>query len=207
MKLLEKVMEDSNSDIASQLKAINTKLANVITKDDSTLQTLIRETFKEMKEELLKSVSHRIDILEGKLFEKEQENDEFKEKIKKVETANKTLRTRTVKKVIELEKDNLKLEEDLNDLQQYGRRNSVRIFGIPERLDETAEQTAQAATEELNARIPCVNIMRYDVDIAHRLPLGWNKIEADYYEVHLPDDARCRFQRTAFPEKYKHFYK
>ena len=109
IKPLEKVMEDSNSDIASQLKAINTKLANVITKDDSTLQTLIRETFKEMKEELLKSVSHRIDILEGKLFEKEQENDELKEKIKKVETANETLRTRTVKQVIELEKDNLKL--------------------------------------------------------------------------------------------------
>ena len=166
---IKKVVEESSSGIASQLKAINKKLANVITKDDSTLQNLIRETFKEMKEELLKSVSHRIDILEGKLFEKEQENDELKTKVKDLQTVNETLRTRTIKKVVELEEDNLKLEEDINNLEQYGRRNSIRIFGIPEGPNETAEQTAQAAAEILNARIPNVNIKRYNVDIAHRL--------------------------------------
>lgn len=165
----DKEMETSDSSVASQLEAMNKKLANVISKDDKTLQKLIRQTFKEMKEELLKSVSHRIDILEGKLFEKEKENDNLKEKIESLEKANETLKTKNEEKVVEMEKEIAKRKKELNELEQYGRRNSIRIFGIPESKDETAEQTAQTAAEAINAHLSNVTLRRYDIDIAHRL--------------------------------------
>ena len=62
------------------------------------------------------------------------------------------------------------LEETVNDLEQYGRRNSVRIFGIEENKNETCEETAKIAAEVLNHHIPDLFIRRQDVDIAHRLP-------------------------------------
>ena len=71
----------ANEEVMRQLKEITEQLKNVVTKDDDCLKSLIKETFKQMKDDLLKSVSHRIDLLEQKLFDKEQENDALKKEI------------------------------------------------------------------------------------------------------------------------------
>ena len=60
---------EQSPEITRQLTEINKKLSNVITKGDGTLREMIKEVFQQMKDEFLRSVSHRIDILEGKLFE------------------------------------------------------------------------------------------------------------------------------------------
>ena len=67
----------SEQDLNKQLQEINKKLSNVITKDDDSIKNMIRETFLLMKTEFLKSVSHRIDIFEGKLFDKEEGNSKL----------------------------------------------------------------------------------------------------------------------------------
>ena len=165
------VMEatDSNLSLTEQLKEMNKKLSNSITRDDDSLRQLIKDTFKQMKDEFLHSVSHRIDILEGKLFDKEIENEKLQQKIKTLEEVNEKVNDKHTKKVNELENYNMKLQEVINDLEQYGRRNSVRLHGIQEGPNESAEQTAQLAAETINSHIPDVNIRRQDVDIAHRL--------------------------------------
>ena len=67
------------------------------------------------------------------------------------------------------EKNRESLKEDINDLEQYGRRNNLRFDGIADDHKETAEQTGQKVAQCLNAIIPNLHIRRCDVDIAHRL--------------------------------------
>ncbi|KAH3859813.1 hypothetical protein DPMN_102636 [Dreissena polymorpha] len=60
------------------LNTFNKKLENVLVKDDGSLQGAIKESLMEIKEDLLKPVIKSVEILEGRLFEKEQEEDKLK---------------------------------------------------------------------------------------------------------------------------------
>ena len=73
-----------------QLKEINKKMENVLTKNDTFLKDMIKTTLDQMKDDLLKSVFHRIELLEVKLFEKEKENDLLKSKLTDLEKNMKT---------------------------------------------------------------------------------------------------------------------
>ena len=59
--------------------------------------------------------------------------------------------------------------EKINDLEQYGRRNNIRINGMTEQDDEDETQTTAAVIEVLNKNIPDLDLIQADVDIAHRL--------------------------------------
>ena len=60
-------------------------------------------------------------------------------------------------------------EASLNDLEQYGRRNSVRITGL---LNDTENQTSNAVAEQsanlINQKLG-IRIEYRDIDVAHRL--------------------------------------
>ena len=159
----------SDLDLKKQLNEINKKLSNVITKDDDSIKNMIRETFLLMKTELLESVSHRIDILEGKLFDKEEENSKLKEKLELLENENEIIKTAQNQAKLDDKTDQEKIKEQINNLEQYGRRNNLRIDGIAEDYPETAEQTGRKLAECLNATIQDLNIRRCDIDIAHRI--------------------------------------
>ena len=158
-----------DQDLNKQLLEINKKLSNVLTKDDDSIKNMIKETFLLMKTELLESVLHRIDILEGKLFEKEEENTKLKEKLESLEKENESIKTAQNQAKVDDNIDQEKLKEQINNLEQYGRRNNLRIDGIAEDYQETAEQTGRKVAECLNATIPDLSIRRCDIDIAHRL--------------------------------------
>ena len=134
---------------------MNKKLENVLTKDDSNLKELFKNLIKEMKTEIVESVTHRIELLENKLFEKEKENVNLKETI---EALNITLEeqkneNKTLKK--EVETANSKIKGKINDLEQYGRKNTIRIFGVPEKGSANSEETSNRykSTEQENRRI------------------------------------------------------
>ena len=61
-------------------------------------------------------------------------------------------------------------EEKFNDLEQYGRRGSIRIFGVSESQDveETAEITTQKAIDSL-IKIESLHLQTSDIDLAHDL--------------------------------------
>ena len=163
-------MSENDQDIQIQLKEINKKLSNVLTKDDNSIKNLIRDTLKMMKNEFLESVSHRIDILEGKLFEKEEENTKLKKKLEDLEEENKKIKLEQTKVNEADKKANEKMKKEINNLEQYGRRNNLRFDGIHEDKMENAEQTGRKVAQCINALIPNVCVRRCDIDIAHRLP-------------------------------------
>ena len=63
----------------------------------------------------------------------------------------------------------MKIKGKVNDLEQYGRRNSIRIYGVPEKGSENAEDTSETVINLLNDRIEDLNLTRENIDIAHRL--------------------------------------
>ena len=52
-----------------ELNEIKALLQNVMTKNDETLKTMIKETMFEMKDAILKSIKHKIGIVEGDLHD------------------------------------------------------------------------------------------------------------------------------------------
>ncbi|WAR27363.1 hypothetical protein MAR_013067 [Mya arenaria] len=90
------INEDSDmadiKEIMKQWKQINTKLERLeskiekaVLKGDGTIRSSIKDLMTEMKEDLLKSVTNRIEILEGKLFEKEESSEKLAQKVTALE--------------------------------------------------------------------------------------------------------------------------
>ncbi|KAH3869040.1 hypothetical protein DPMN_032196 [Dreissena polymorpha] len=128
----------------------------------------------------IKPFEKRIEILEAKLFEKELDSDKLRMKIESLEIK--------LKKAKESEQlDNAcimsameKQSGKLNELEQYGRRNNIRIAGLVEASNnnnsnnnkttsETAEETSKVIIKFLNEKIEGLNLCINDIDIAHRL--------------------------------------
>lgn len=63
-----------------------------------------------------------------------------------------------------MEEKILKLELDHDSLEQYGRRNILRISGIPEHPNEQTDELVLKLAEELN-----VSMTKYDIDRSHRV--------------------------------------
>ncbi|KAH3896097.1 hypothetical protein DPMN_020270 [Dreissena polymorpha] len=69
------------ADIKQELANISKKLENLFSGQDKSFKQMIVEIMNQTKDEFLKSVEHKIEVLEGKLFEKEKDNDKLKEKV------------------------------------------------------------------------------------------------------------------------------
>jgi phage terminase Nu1 subunit (DNA packaging protein) len=166
---IETMAESNNYDVAEQLKQINKKLENVITKDDTFLKNLIKDVILEMRSEIFSSIEKKLEIMETQMFDYVKENAQLKTQIidlkKTIEAKDNdhTDRINTIERVVRSH------GELHNDQAQYSRRNNVRIHGLPEMRGETAEQTAQKVISILNEKIPNLNLMINDIDIAHRI--------------------------------------
>ena len=60
-----------------------------------------------------------------------------------------------------------------NELEQYSRRNNIRIWGIPEKVEkgetyESMETTVSLVVKTLNEKMG-LNLENRDIDIAHRI--------------------------------------
>lgn len=64
----------------------------------------------------------------------------------------------------ELEKRVVQSENENDELNQYGRRNILRIFGIPEKNDEVTDDIVLKLAGDLN-----VELTKYDIDRSHRV--------------------------------------
>lgn len=92
--------EHNDIDIATELKSINMKLNNVLTKDSAELKDLIKSIVMQLKEEILGSVIIRLEKIESDLFDKETEKTKM---AKQIDTIKKELdeqknETETLKK-------------------------------------------------------------------------------------------------------------
>lgn len=98
-------------------------------------------------------------------------------------------------KYTSLENDNVKLRSELNDLQQYSRRNNVEIKGIPEVEGENLLGLVTKIGMRLDVRIDPA-----DVDICHRTGKkqeghGTRPIIAKFWKKGATELMRWRFVR------------
>ncbi|XP_065204066.1 uncharacterized protein LOC135834156 [Planococcus citri] len=87
---------------------------------------------------------------------------DFTERMSKVENDNK-----------EIKKNYEKLQDQLNDLNQYSRIENIIINGIPQNEDENIRALVMLVAEKLN-----VTLYEYDISTAHRLPCKPDKTPA-----------------------------
>ncbi|XP_052791917.1 girdin-like [Mya arenaria] len=165
----------NNESIENSLKEINKKLANVITKDDDSLRGMMTTLINDMKTDLLKSFEHKIEVLESALHDSRQENEQLQKRIENLEKTCENEKDKASQKTVDMRNVTLLQGGKLNDLEQYSRRNSLKIAGIPETTNtgknsyETAEQSTKKVIEKLNSTIECLNLNTSDIDISHRV--------------------------------------
>lgn len=158
--------------IQQQLKELNDK---VLTKEDPGLKNLIKQCFSEMKEELLKSVYHKLDVLESLVLNEQKKNDKMQTQI---DYLRQTINNKD-DEIKQLKTDKRKSEEivneKLNDLEQYGRRNTIRIDGVAVEEDTEDKETYESYATTMETVVETVNkcdnveITIADIDIAHRV--------------------------------------
>lgn len=179
----EKQTKSELIQIKLQLKEVNSKLTNVISKvektdqklehavrkDDGSLRTLFRESMVEMKEELLNSVINRLEMLESRLYDRDQKNDELKAEVTRLQKENVDQKTLNEKLKRKVEENYDKLYKTRNETEQYSRVNNIRIHGIPSsKAFENADETTETVIKTLNEKMG-LTLRTEDVDVAHRL--------------------------------------
>ncbi|KAH3779800.1 hypothetical protein DPMN_157606 [Dreissena polymorpha] len=124
-----------------ELAAINEKLTSLCAEKNSALKQIIVDTITLMKDDILKSVEHTINVLESKIFEKEKENDTLKSKISQLEKQLLTTKEDEAHNIINLKEHLHGKAGQINDLEQYGRINNIRISGISENLEKNTNES------------------------------------------------------------------
>ena len=133
---------------------------------------------KKTEETTLQSITDQLNTIEKTLKELTHIKNDIKSVKKSLKTCVDTLvkQTKTLETLSKdnktLKEDNVKLKSDvkrlndrLEDLEQYGRRNNVEIQGIPEARGENLLHTITT----LGVKMGC-KIEASDVDVVHRLP-------------------------------------
>ena len=169
-KETELKLDMSSISMDSELKQINEKLSNMLTKSDKTfIKNMIKDTILEIKDSLLAPVIKRVEILESELHDKEIENEKLKKDLNALtDTLDKKQEQITeIKKSIKTESTTR--AEQINNHEQYSRVNNIRITALPgDNRNESSYETTQKVLQMFNDNLK-VNMPFQEVDIAHRL--------------------------------------
>lgn len=141
-----------------------------MTSDEGSLREMVKRVMQQMKNDFHKSVFHILDILEGRLFDKEQENEKLKKEKEGLTKVIEAQHSENSKLSRQIKKNAEATDEKINGLKQYGRRSNIRAAGLPESEgNKPAEVTTRFVIECLNWTIKYLNLRGEDTDIAHRL--------------------------------------
>lgn len=165
--------------IYEQMKRINNKIDSMVSKEDlesmftKMIDCKINEIVVKVKDEVYKSVTHRIDIVEGELHTSKIELDTLTKNVKILNDKIKSKDETIDKLEKEIEKTKQVNIERVDEIEQYTRRNSVRLNGPGLPLEkegerENAEQTTKVAIQVLNEKMGMA-LENRDIDIAHRI--------------------------------------
>nr|KAG5708756.1 hypothetical protein BaRGS_031910 [Batillaria attramentaria] len=112
----------------------------------------------------LDSVGKEVEEIRGVLFELRRENDSLKTELAKC----KVEATEQRRMAEEAKYEAALARERAEDLEQYGRRNNVRVFGVPETDKETAEQCEQKVLKIIQDKLQLSGIQSHHIDALHR---------------------------------------
>ena len=153
--VVSKALDKRIPDFHSQLQSIQVTLQawQEIQTEKGNLAKEI-QTLKALKE-VIEGKDERICVLEGKIHDLQCKNDEHATSID------------SNKKQLESHENKISaLERNEEQMQQYSRRNCIRVFGIPEELqgEDTDDKICHLVQERLG-----VNIKKDDIDRSHRV--------------------------------------
>ena len=110
--------------------------------------------FNDLFHSFIYSLNDRLDKLDGTILELQSKVSNIKSDFEHLQKQQQTCQD-----------NNEKLERQINDLEQYSRRNCVRVFGVPEHEKEnTDELVRDIATKHLG-----VNLQLDHIDRSHRV--------------------------------------
>ena len=156
--------------LEQKIEEINKKLCEMLTKKHKQfIKEILVDTLDEMKDKIIGTVMKKVDKLESDVHDLALEQENKGKEIKKLSENNEELEEKNKKLIKRTAKEEDKRKYDINDLEQYGRRNNVRISGLDfDNRYENSQQTAEGVATLLNNQMG-LNISSYDIDIAHRL--------------------------------------
>lgn len=174
----EALSSDSSADsfvLDLDSEQIKVKIQRIIEESVNVATEAAIQAAKKTIQTGLESIfSHRIDILESRIFDLEKNYDkqlEWNSKLSKdlVELLNdnkaKTLKISTLHSELNMVHKDLKQHRfQINETAQYTRKNTVRIFGIVQ--TEEKENTHDVVQKLLKEKLSLDNI---DIEIAHRI--------------------------------------
>ena len=89
--------------------------------------------------------------------------------LKKMDETSKEMKSETMRTVDQVKKEVQAQKFELDRLEQYGRRDNVKIFGIPFQEDENTNQVIMDLAADIG-----VDISPSDISVSHRLPSSRN---------------------------------
>ena len=123
-------------------KAIDKKLSSkkITAKDEDAIQNLVDKLVEKKISRITATFEKRIEVLEGQLFEKDEENKKLKDEIKSLNNAmaNKQEAAKKAERQTKIDQDETKRR--FNDLEQYTRINNLRIYGIEIKMSMKAHR-------------------------------------------------------------------
>lgn len=167
------------SNKSREFKLLCNKIDDMKFELNTTLKQVVKVTDLDERLKVLVTKNELSEYVEQATMTLREENEELKGRLLSVEIENDGLQSRLsrLEQDSELQKGNLNsahykgdyCREGLNDLEQHGRANSIRIYGVGGRLKESALESVRIAVSVINSRLG-LHISEADVDIAHRIP-------------------------------------
>jgi len=159
----------SFSELNSRLNTVVDTIEKIASNSSRELRETMKNILSEMKDSLLESVSHRIEILEGKLFDKDEETDKLTNRIQTLEKEIEAVTEERQQVARYADAMQYRLDKSLNEAEQYSRLNNIRVRGV---IDTNSKETPKETTKKIIDRIEQkmkIEIDSAEIDIAHRL--------------------------------------
>ncbi|KAK7497605.1 hypothetical protein BaRGS_00011245 [Batillaria attramentaria] len=113
----------------------------------------------------LDKVCTTVEELKGEIFELKEDNSALRSELEKC----KQKLERAEEMVIEAKTQASVAERRVNDLEQYGRRNNVRVLGVPEAEGENAADCEEKVLAVLRGKLGLKSMANSDIEACHRI--------------------------------------
>ena len=152
--------------LVSEIEAhLDKAIAKALTSFEITIKKFIDERFTLLEQKLL-AYDERFKEIEKSLEGCHSNIHAIESRVTDLETGSQEDRPNAV--TDEIKKDIVDIKIQVNDLEQYGRRSNIRIFGISiQENEDCAEKVVAVLKDKLN----CNELTVSDIENAHPLPI------------------------------------
>lgn len=153
------VKQKHDLDIGAELEAINRKLSELMSikeKVDSLLS--IKETVDKM-EHSVEMLSEKYDDVLSQLKRQDRDITSLRKRVEELENSDSAKEIKNLKK-------------EVNELEQYGRRQNLEVHGIP----QSENENLLTKLNDVAVKLSLAQLTERDVEAIHRLPSKPDKI-------------------------------